>query len=86
MWIGVLWTGLRVAMWITHVGGKIRHGLLEKSLKFGINSWRDFISYKLQNMALKILDMLSLLRGNYKIIVEAFKNYTERQNELQNYV
>ena len=33
MWIGVLWTGLQVAMWITHVGGKYRHGLLEKSLK-----------------------------------------------------
>ena len=32
MWIGVLWAGLRVAMWITHVGGKSRHGLLEKSL------------------------------------------------------
>ena len=32
MWIGVLWDGLRVAMWITHVGGKFRHGLLEKSL------------------------------------------------------
>ena len=33
MWIGVLWAVLRVAMWITHVGGKFRHGLLEKSLK-----------------------------------------------------
>ena len=32
MWIGVLWAGLRVATWITHVGGKYRHGLLEKSL------------------------------------------------------
>ena len=32
MWIGVLWAGLRVAMWITHVGGKFRHGLLEKPL------------------------------------------------------
>ena len=32
MWIGVLWAGLRVAMWITHVGGKLRHGMLEKSL------------------------------------------------------
>ena len=21
MWIGVLWAGLRVAMWVTHVGG-----------------------------------------------------------------
>ena len=31
MWIGVLRAGLRVAMWITHVGGKFRHGLLEKS-------------------------------------------------------
>ena len=36
MWIGVLWAGLRVAMWITHVGGKFRHGLLEKSLIPGI--------------------------------------------------
>ena len=34
MWIGVLWAGLRVAMWITHVGGEFHHGLLEKSLKF----------------------------------------------------
>ena len=32
MWIGVLWAGLQVAMWITHVGGKFRYGLLEKSL------------------------------------------------------
>ena len=24
MWIGVLWAGLRVSMWITHVGGKFR--------------------------------------------------------------
>ena len=32
MWIGVLWAGLRVAMSITHVGDKLRHGLLEKSL------------------------------------------------------
>ena len=32
MWIGVLWAGLRVAMCITYVGGKFRHGLLEKSL------------------------------------------------------
>ena len=32
MWIGVLWAGLRVARWIIHVGGKFRHGLLEKSL------------------------------------------------------
>ena len=32
MWIGVLWAGLRAAMWITHVGGKFRHGLLEKSV------------------------------------------------------
>ena len=30
MWIGVLWAGLRVAMWITHVGGKFLHGLLKK--------------------------------------------------------
>ena len=35
MWIGVLWAGLRAAMWITHVGGKFRHVLLEKSLIFG---------------------------------------------------
>ena len=39
MWIGVLWAGLRVAMWITHVGGKFRHGLLEKSL----NQKRPFV-------------------------------------------
>ena len=32
MWIGMLWAGLRAAMWITHVGGKFHHGLLEKSL------------------------------------------------------
>ena len=32
MWIGVLWAGLRVAMWIAHEGGKFRLGLLEKSL------------------------------------------------------
>ena len=32
MWIDVLWAGLRVTMWITHVGDKFRHGLLEKSL------------------------------------------------------
>ena len=32
MWIGVLWAGLRDAVWITHVGGKFRHGLIEKSL------------------------------------------------------
>ena len=32
MLIGMLWAGLRVAMWIAHVGGKFRHGLLEKSL------------------------------------------------------
>ena len=30
MWIGVLRAGVRVAMWITHVGGKFRYGLLEK--------------------------------------------------------
>ena len=28
----MLWAGLRDAMCITHVGGKFRHGLLEKSL------------------------------------------------------
>ena len=32
MWVGVLWAGLRGAMWITHVTGKFRHGLLEESL------------------------------------------------------
>ena len=30
---GMLWAGLRVAMWITHVGAKFHHGLLEKSLR-----------------------------------------------------
>ena len=39
MWIGVLWAGLRVAMWITHVDGKFRHGLLEKSLIFLLQMW-----------------------------------------------
>ena len=34
VWIGVLWAGLWVAMYITHVGGKFRHGLLEKSSSF----------------------------------------------------
>ena len=38
MWIGVFWAGLRVAMWITHVGGKFRHGLSEKLLKKGTNT------------------------------------------------
>ena len=44
MWIGVLWAGLRVAMWITHVGGKFRHGLLEKSLILDIliHFWGHF--------------------------------------------
>ena len=36
MSIGVLWAaaGLRVAMWIAHVGGKFRHGLLDKVAEF----------------------------------------------------
>ena len=39
MWIGVLWAGLRVSMWIAHVGGgKFRHGLLEKSMILPIQS------------------------------------------------
>ena len=38
MWIGVLWAGLRVAMWIIHVGGKFRHGLLEESLSLHLHS------------------------------------------------
>ena len=41
MWIRVLWAGLRVAMWITHVGGQFRHGLLEKSLNFGRNDFQE---------------------------------------------
>ena len=32
LWIGVLWAGLRVGLWITHAGGKFRDGLLGKSL------------------------------------------------------
>ena len=32
MWIGALWAGQRVAMWIAHLRDKFRHGLLEKSL------------------------------------------------------
>ena len=31
MWIGVLWAGLRDSMWIAHVGGKFRHGLLQRT-------------------------------------------------------
>ena len=30
MWIGVLWAGLRVTMWITHVGGQFCHGPARK--------------------------------------------------------
>ena len=41
----MLWAGLRVAMWISHVDGKFRHGLLEKSLKIvgidGGNRWGE---------------------------------------------
>ena len=32
MWIGVLWAGLRVTMWITYVGIKFRHGLLARKV------------------------------------------------------
>ena len=42
MWIGVLCTNLQVAMWITHVGGKFRHDLPEKSLILGkLPLWAD---------------------------------------------
>ena len=37
MGIGVLWAGLWVAMWITHVCEKFRYGALEKSLNYGGN-------------------------------------------------
>ena len=37
----MLWAGLRVAMWITHVGGKICHGLLEKLLSFARKAWEE---------------------------------------------
>ena len=57
MWIGVLWAGLRVAMWITHVQGKFRHGLLEKSLKeltfeepVKRYSWRDTLTVPLVSL------------------------------------
>ena len=40
IWIGVLWAGLRVAMWITHMGGKFHHGLLEKSLIFARENFK----------------------------------------------
>ena len=39
MWIGVLWAGLRVAMWIAHVHCKFRHGLLEKALILGTEKY-----------------------------------------------
>ena len=36
MRIGVLWAGMRVAMWTAHVGEIFRHGLLEKSLIYAV--------------------------------------------------
>ena len=33
----MLWAGLQVAVWITQVGGKCRHGLPEKSLSYESN-------------------------------------------------
>ena len=42
MSIGVLWAGMRVATWITHAGGKFRHGLLEKSMKIALKIvWKN---------------------------------------------
>ena len=40
MWISVLWAGLRAAMWITHVGGKFRHGMLA-------SHWKEVIQLKI---------------------------------------
>ena len=37
----VVGNGLWVAMWITHMGGKFRHGLLEKSLIFRTKSQKE---------------------------------------------
>ena len=46
MWIGLFWAGLRVAMWITHVGGKFRHGLLElREAKPGGFQTRVFLTF-----------------------------------------
>ena len=39
MWIGVLWAGLRVAFWITHVGGQI------SPCPAGIVAEKPFISF-----------------------------------------
>ena len=45
MWIGVWWAGLRVAVWIIHVGGKFRHDLLEKSLMIAVTGFRGLLNY-----------------------------------------
>ena len=46
MWISVLWAVLQVAIWITHVGGKFRHGLLEKSLAKVANPFSPLTAFK----------------------------------------
>ena len=52
IWIGVLWAGLRVAMWITHVGGKFRHGLqpARKVTKHVPRNFRAFILWVQKNV------------------------------------
>ena len=61
MWIGVLWAGLRVAMWIAHVGGKFRHGLLETSLIFTSLTFPLFIACFDHNVLLA-WEILKILR------------------------
>ena len=52
MWIGVLWAGQRVAMWIAHVGGKFHHGPLE-------NHWKR----KAREMYIEALHKITLSRS-----------------------
>ena len=61
MWIGVLWAGLRVAMWIAHVGGKFRHGLLQKSLNL-----HDlfFLDLKKSTIGAKIVTLHNVIVSN----------------------
>ena len=64
MWIGVFWAGLRVAMWIAHVGGKFRHGLLEKSLT---HTLRLLNALNSEDRGLKVRFSLA------RIVLETFK-------------
>ena len=64
MWIGVLWASLRAATWITHVGGKFRHGLLEKSLMWGklmrAQEGRKLVCSRFHRFCLQSIEVLRL--------------------------